>query len=144
MLCVVPATKYRDPNICMCATAWCYAALKHLWHLQPNFCMRARQLITVTYIFTLFGWLWLVVDADLLWEKNTASWLALVWCERKTLLAGCSRTECLHLVVLNLQVGFTSCYASVLVQPLLTHKCTQNNTHLPRCCKGVLVKSIYG
>ena len=27
------------------------------------------------YLFTLFAVLWLVADADLLWEKSTAGWL---------------------------------------------------------------------
>ena len=44
--------------------------------------------------FTLFSWLWLAVGgANLLWEKNTAGWLVLIWCERKALLLVASRTE---------------------------------------------------
>ena len=49
-------------------------------------CPRTWPMLTCT----LFAVLWLVASADLLWEKNTAGWLVLVWCERKTLLTGCS------------------------------------------------------
>ena len=48
----------------------------------------------------MFGWLWLVAAADLLWEKITADWPVAgaytVWCEKKIMMASAgaaSRTE---------------------------------------------------
>ena len=48
-----------------------------------------------SYSFTLFGWLWLVAGADLLWEKNTTDWLVastdLMW--EKSTAAGCRQNR---------------------------------------------------
>jgi len=57
-----------------------------------SFCTRPfllLALISPFVSFVMYDWLCLVAGADLLLEKNTAGWLLiLIWCERKSLLAG--------------------------------------------------------
>ena len=62
-----------------------------------------------------FGWLWLVADADLLWENVLLAswWLVLIWCDKKTLLMVAGRTECFvdKLFLGPDDIDFCPCYS---------------------------------
>jgi len=63
--------------------------------------------------YILFGWLWLVVGADLLWEKSTAGWLVasadLVW-EKNTIDWLANSQLWVHIHMHN--VTTTNCFKS--------------------------------
>jgi len=78
----------------------------------------------------MFGWLWLVAAADLLWEKITAGWLVAgayaVWCERKILLASAGAASRTEEVFQEIVVSMN--YMKILKR--LPHKGRTNNYYL--------------
>ena len=70
----------------------------------------------ICFLFTLFVVLWPVAGADLVWEKSTAGWLVLVWCERKILLTGYSE-QSEYYQVIGLLPDISYCLLSQCLLP---------------------------